>query len=464
MATLKKNIGYSLLTYSSKILSGSVVFLILAKILSVNDFGLLSFGISLSGILTVFSEFGYSLMAQRDIPQNKFVLNKYVYNVFLHKLFFCFLALVFGFFYSYYFYNENNTIVGVLFTLNAVLTSFIMFLLSVFRSNNYFREETNSSIYYLFAILITLLIYFQFHLNVIGLSLGLLISRFIQLLILCKSYFIQYGIENFKYCKLIQNYLYKNSYSFGIHNIIGIFYLTIDSQLIAYYSGNKALALYQSIFNIVLILLSFTDLLGNVFLPFLAKLFSLDKNVFIEKSIVINKFIFVLGICMFICLNLFGEMILQFLFKDKYSEAFNIILPLSCVMVFRILSLVYAFALTISDNQNIRVLIVVVSLCVNLILNFIIVPRYGYVGAAYVSVLTHFILFGLYMLYFYKYFKSTLLKINYLLYFIFILALLIINQFVSSIIISVFVFILLLTFVFLMYSKLEFSKLIKIIS
>lgn len=464
MATVIKNIGYSLLTYSSKILSGSVVYLILAKILSVNDFGLLSFGISLSGILTVFSEFGYSLMAQRDIPQNKFELNKYVYNIFLHKLFFCFIALAFGVFYSYFFYDKNNTIVGIIFTLNAILTSFIMFLLSVFRSNNNFREETNSSIFYLFAILILLLIYFQYHMDVIGLCIGLLIARFIQMLILFKSYNTQYGFENFHYSKKIQNYLFKNSYSFGLHNIIGIFYLTIDSQLIAYYSGNKALALYQSIFNIVLILLSFTDLLGNVFLPYLAKLFSIDINVFVKNSIVINKFIFVLGICMFICLNLFGETILQFLFKDKYSEAFSIILPLSCVMVFRVLSLVYAFALTISDNQNIRVLVVVVSLCVNLFLNFIIVPKYGYVGAAYVSVLTHFILFGLYMLYFYKYFKSTLLNFKYGLYFLIILGLLVVNNLIVSFIIPIAIFISLIVFVFIMYSKSEVNKFINILS
>lgn len=464
MATVIKNIGYSLLTYSSKILSGSVVFLILAKILSVNDFGLLSFGISLCGILTVFSEFGFSLMAQRDIPQNKFELNTYVYNVFLHKLFFCFLALVFGVFYSFYFFESDNTNVGIVFTLNAILTSLIMFLLAVFRSNNYFKEETNSSIYYFIAIILLLLVYYQFQLDVIGLSIGLLIARLLQLLILGKSYVLHYGIENFQYCKSIHSYLCRNSYSFGFQNIIGIFYLTIDSQLIAYYSGNKALALYQSIFNIVLILLSFTDLLGNVFLPYLAKLFSLDKAVFLEKSKVINKFIFVLGICMFVCLNLFGETVLQFLFKDKYNEAFSIILPLSCVMFFRVFCLVYAFALTISDNQNIRVLVVVVSLIINLVLNFLIVPRFSYIGAAYVSMLTHIVLAGLYLLYFYKYFKSTLLKLKYVLCFLFVFAVLVANQFVGSFMISVSVFMLLIAFVFLMYSKSEFYKLIKILS
>lgn len=464
MSTVLKNIGYSLLTYSAKILSGSVVFLILAKILSVSDFGLLSFGISLCGILTVFSEFGFSLMAQRDIPQNRFELNKYVFNVFLHKFFFCFLALIFGVFYSFYFFKSNNTIVGIIFTLNAILTSLIMFLLAVFRSKNYFKEETNSSIYYFLAIILLLVIYYKFKLDVIGLSFGLLIARVIQLAILGKRYLAKYGNANFHYCKSIQLYLYKNSYSFGFQNIIGIFYLTIDSQLIAYYSGNKALALYQSIFNIVLILLSFTDLLGNVFLPYLAKSFSLEREVFIEKSKTINKSIFVIGIGMFVSLNLFGESLLQVFFKDKYNEAFNIILPLSCVMFFRVFCLVYAFALTISDNQNIRVIIVMISLFVNLILNFLIVPKFSYIGAAYVSMVTHIILAVLYLLYFYKYFKSTLLKLKYILYFLLVFGLLVTNQFLGSFMISISIFILLIVFVFLMYSKSEFNKLIKILS
>lgn len=464
MATVIKNIGYSLLTYSSKILSGSVVFLILAKILSVNDFGLLSFGISLCGILTVVSEFGFSLMAQRDIPQNKFDLNKYVYNVFLHKFLFCFLALIFGVLYCVFFFKNNNTVVGIIFTLNAILTSFVMFLLAVFRSNNYFKEETNSSIYYFLAVILLLGIYYKFNLSVIGLSVGLLIARLFQLTILVIKYLLKYGNANFDYCKSIQSYLWRNSYSFGLQNIIGIFYLTIDSQLITYYSGNKALALYQSIFNIVFILLSFTDLLGNVFLPYLAKIFCFDRVSFIEKSQIINKFIFVIGTCMFVCLNLFGEFILQLIFKGKYNEAFIIILPLSCVMFFRVFCLVYAFVLTISDNQNIRVFIVVLSLLVNLFLNFLIIPKFGFVGAGYVSMVTHFVLAMLYLGYFYKYFKSTLLRLQYILYFLFVFGLVVTIQFVDSIMISIITFILLIAFVLLMYNKKEFYKLIKVLS
>ncbi len=197
MSTIIKNIGLSILTYLTKILSGSVVFLILAKTLSINDFGLLSFGISLCGILTVFSEFGFSLMAQRDIPQNKFNLNNYVYNVFLQKFLFCSLTLLLGVVYSCYFYDKDNTVIGIIFTINAILTSLIMFLLAVFRSKNYFIQETNSSLYYLFAVLVLLIIYFLFEINIIELSIGLLIARLVQVFFLSYSYLNNYGTSNF---------------------------------------------------------------------------------------------------------------------------------------------------------------------------------------------------------------------------------------------------------------------------
>jgi O-antigen/teichoic acid export membrane protein len=339
-----------------------------------------------------------------------------------------------------------------------------MFLLAVFRSKNYFKVEVNSSIYYSLIIGSTVFLFFIFKFSVFILCIGFLIARVIQLAILSSSYINKFGVSNFLYDQGIQKYLNKNAYSYGFHYIIGILYLTIDSQLIVLYSGNKELALYQSVFNIVLILLSITDLLGNVFLPYLSKAYRFERVDFIEKAHVINKFIFTLGIIMFVGFNLFGESVLYLLFNDKYIEAFNIIYPFSFVMLFRMLCLVYAFGLTISDNQKDRILIVFITLLINVTLNFIIVPKYGFIGAAYVSMLTHSILALLYLIFFNKFFKSNLLKPELVLFFIPFSIIITFSVFYSSIWLSVLTFLLLIIFVLFVYPKKEVNKLLKMLS
>ena len=116
--------------------------------------------------------------------------------------------------------------------------------------------------------------------------------------------------------------------------------------------------------------------------------------------------------------------------------------------------MVYSILLTISDHQNIRVLIVLISLIVNVCLNFIFIPKYGYVGAAYVSLVTHLVLTLSYVLFTYKYLHSLLLNLKMLFFGFFTVGLVLTKNFfnlqidfIYSVILMV-VWVLLLSFVY----------------
>ena len=78
MSSLANNIGLSIFTLLNRVISGSVVYIVLTRLMSLNDFGVLSFGTTLAGLLIVVAEFGFSLMAQRDIPQKRFDFKDYI--------------------------------------------------------------------------------------------------------------------------------------------------------------------------------------------------------------------------------------------------------------------------------------------------------------------------------------------------------------------------------------------------
>ena len=84
----------------------------------------------------------------------------------------------------------------------------------------------------------------------------------------------------------------------------------------------------------------------------------------------------------------------------------------SFVLLFRIVASIYAVLLTISDHQNIRVLIAAVSLVTNVLLNLWLVPIYGFIGAAYVSMITHFVLVSMYVYFSVKYNGSILIDMK----------------------------------------------------
>ncbi len=415
MASLAKNIGLSLFTFLSRIVSGSVIYIILARLMSLEDFGLLSFGVSLAGLLSVIAEFGFSLMAQRDIPQDRFSFSDYVINTLIQKVGFSILSLIGGLVYLLLLYSGNNLTIGIIFVVNAIITSNTTYFFAIFRAKNMFKIESWLALFYTASLIILVIIYYLFKLDVLFIAYGLLLVRFLQLIVLTSIYGSKFKFK-IQINKEIQRYLFINSFSFGAHYIIGIFYLLIDTQLIAYYVGNEALALYSAFFKIILLLLIFTDLFNNVFLPYLAKLFPKDLFKFKMEALLINKAIASIGILLFVFINLFSNDIVTLLYSEKYSASISLTIPLSFVLLFRVFSVVYAVLLTISNHQNIRVLIVFVTLVVNLILNFFIIPEFGYVGASYVSMFTHFVLFTLYFVFTIKYFNTILVDLRLILF------------------------------------------------
>ena len=409
MPNLLGNIKLSLVTFISRIISGSIVYIVLARILSVEDFGLLSFGTTFAGLLTVMAEFGFSLMAQRDIPQNRFPLKEYVYNTFVQKFAYSGVAVIGGVIYLIFLYSGMSVTIGLIFLINAIVTSNNMYLFSVLRAKNMFKYESLVALSYSVVLIILLGVFFLFHLDILFIAYGLLFARLAQTLILIPIFLKEFGWLSLKINKNIQQYLFKNSFSFGAHYIIGVFYFSIDSQLIFYYKGGEALAVYQALFKLVLILLSVVDLLNNVFIPYLSV--KLHKSVVDFKVIVssVNKAVLTLGLFLFVSMNLFAGDVLHILYADKYNAALSIVFPLSFVLLFRIVASIYAALLTISDHQNIRVLIVSVSLVINVLLNLWIIPLHGFIGAAYVSMITHLVLVSLYVLFSLKYYHSILI-------------------------------------------------------
>lgn len=415
MPTIGKNIGLSIFTFVNRMISGSVVYIVLARLMSLNDFGLLAFGTTLAGLLTVVAEFGFSLMAQRDIPQERFDFKLYFVNVFLQKGIFSLLALVGGIIYLALFYSGTNITIGILFAINAVITSYNMYLFAVFRAKNMFNVESWLTAVYSISLVILVIVYYVFKLDVVFITTGLLSARLLQLVIV--TIIGHYKFKPvFKFSKEIQVYLFKNSFSFGAHYILGIFYFSIDNQLIAYFCGNESLAIYQAIFRIVLVLLSVNALLEGVFLPYLSAKYKNNPEGFVQLASIINKLFISMGLCIFVFFSLFAFDVVLAFYGEKYLAALSITLPLALILILRSFTSVYSQLLTISDHQNLRVVIAVISLLVNVVLNVFIIPKYNFIGAAYVSLATHLVLVLLYVIFSYRVFSSFLLSKNILLF------------------------------------------------
>jgi len=379
-------------------ISGSIVFILIARYISQYDLGLISFGVSLAGIIAAFSEFGFSIMALRDIPQKTFDIKPYVSNSLIVK--FILSLLVFGLSYIYlsFLTDRNNFEIGIVFVLQAIVSAFVNYYFAIFKAKNRFKLDTNLSLLYSALLIVIFFVTVRYKLSVFEFSVGILIAKCLQFLICILQYKKVFGPLRFLFNLDIQRYLLNNSWSFGLNYILGITYFSIDTQMLTYFKGNEEVAIYQSLFRVLTLIIVFGDIITQVFLPYFARLIGSDSKKFETFGFLFLKLMSVLGLIVVIFINFFSEQLLQLLYGDKYLAATILALPLSLVLFLRIYSNFYSISLSLMNNNMPRVLVSSVSLVANVLLNFLLIPRFGVVGAAWTSVLTHLIalIIGLY--------------------------------------------------------------------
>jgi len=196
----------------------------------------------------------------------------------------------------------------------------------------------------------------------------------------------------------IQKYLLKNSWSFGLHFVLGTLYFTIDAQIIYVLLGNAQLALYDGAFRIVTIVLLINNVIMQVFLPHLSAKFAMRDDSFDRIVIwLLNLFLFIgYYFALFVCV--FEKQIILMLYREKFLGLAQLFVPLLLVCVLRSVASLYGTLLTLSHNQITRVKAVLCSLLVSAATNCLLIPHYGIKGAALASLITHTFLVTVYII------------------------------------------------------------------
>lgn len=399
----------SVATSVSKLFSGAIVYVAFARLLGVAEYGRIGFGLSFALIVVAFAEYGYSVMAMRDIPQERYELDRYVFNVFLQKALFTVITFAIGTYYLYSLQEEGNHTIGMNFLIFGLLYSHTAYLLCVFRATNNYLYECIVSMFYA-GLLVLILIAMNTHeMSVELLSICLLFSRIMQLGLSVLIYWRWIRIGELRFDKGIQRYLLMNSWSFGIHYVAGFLYMQIDTQVLSICRSSYEVGIFQSVMRLIFVFLVVAEIIVNVYMPYLAQLYrNKGAGAVIDISNLLVKYLVMIGFSFYLFLCVFVKEIFGIVYGEEYLVATTIVPYLSAILVFRMFGGIHGTILTVSDHQVARLVAVVISMTVSAVMNILLVPRYGVEGAVFASMATHIVLHAIYLVYTRRYLGSYL--------------------------------------------------------
>lgn len=369
------------ITTGVRLLTGVVLFVLLARTLGPADFGQFAYWVTVTSLLSLLVDYGLTPKILREVGKEPASARKALGDALVTKLGFSaclFLVLPV----VPFVFNLDSRDVVLMFSLMvaAIGFSFGDFICAPFRALNSYGEETK-------VVVLTSIIHFVLVYGAAILDLGLeaiaIVFAVSRLIYSCTSYFSSLKVlgkpvwpENKQSCfiKEAKDGLYY-ALDMGMANL----YLQIDTVLIKLYLGSHAVGVYQAGAKLAQGFYMLPQIASNLYLPRIARVESsppLLARVLRDSSIQL----FFSGLIGYLIFSLGAVFFQERIFGHEYIELREIF-PLFGLLVFtRYYSASLGFALSGLGFQRFRFKVTVLMCLVLAALSPFIIPEFGLRG------------------------------------------------------------------------------------
>ena len=234
-------------------------------------------------------------------------------------------------------------------------------------------------------------------------------SAFFSLSLLALIFFRMKGNFKLNFKTSIWKEIFKQSLPMGFSLIVTQIYYNLDTIMLGFIKGEKEVGWYNAAYKIVLLFIGFAGLFGNAIFPTLSRYYKESREkieTFVRQSSRITLFI---GIPIAFGIFFLSKDIIQTTYGSSYLQG-TVALQILIWSVFTIYTnLPFAFLLLAAEKQKEYMYAVVLGASVNLVLNFILIPRYSILGASLSTIACEIVVLNLILFYSKKLVKVPLL-------------------------------------------------------
>lgn len=404
---MRSNFLFSFASTFSRLLSGFFLIFFLARLLSVEDFGIFTYCLVFANILVLIVEYGYNLKLSKDTAKDIENISEITFKAVKIKVFLIIpLLAVSVVVWSVDFIEIETLQILLLLTISAVFNSFGNHFLIPYRSVNRFNIETiyvfiNNLFILSFVILVS-----YFYNNLLLVAITFMSIKFIFMIATFLRFKKDFGIT---LKKLEIKKELAETFPYAVHIAVGAMYLNIDTIILKEYVEDYDVGIYQAGMRALAAATIGLTVINSVLVPKLSSLSS-DKDSLISVGTFFNRYIMVFGLLITIVINLFDSELINLVYSNKFSDLTQYVFLFSIVIFLRYFGSVYGTLLTISDNQKVRTIGVTLTLFLIIILDLYLIPIHGIYGALYSLIIAHIVLNAIYVYFSFKEFNSFYIK------------------------------------------------------
>jgi O-antigen/teichoic acid export membrane protein len=373
-----------------------ILIIYIARLLGDIGFGKYSFAFAFTSMFLVLMDLGTNTLAIRDIARDRKLAGKYIGNILLLRCLLSVIAigLIIGIINLMGYPSETKLAVYIV-GIYTIITSFSQLTRSVFRAFEKMEYEALLNI-------IERAIFVSLGLMVLFLGYGLieLVSVFLiaGIVNLALSFFLtikKFAMPEFEVDWTFWKYLIREGLPFGLAFIFITIYIKIDLVMLSAMKGDAVVGWYNAAYQIPLAVGLVSAAFMESIFPTLSRLYGTSKESLIyayEKSF---KFLTIVVLPIAVSITLLSEKIIPILYGEGYVNSIIALQILIWFTVFEFLGYLLYVTLASIDKQRINTFSTGVCAALNIALNLILIPPYGFIGAGIATVITYIALFSI---------------------------------------------------------------------
>ncbi|MCO5381282.1 MAG: flippase [Methanosarcina barkeri] len=404
---ITKNIaitGFSQLLIS---VSGFLLVIYIARYLGKADFGKFNFALYFSTFFLIIADPGISSFIIREIARNKELTNEYVTNASLIKsilLLITFFTIVVSI--NLMGYPQDTKLIVYLFGTYTLLTSFSLTFRAVYQAFEKMQCTAVLDIAKQLILIISVSFVIYSNRSLLELAYCYVLTGIVDVLL--NVIFLK-KVEHIepKFNLALWKPMIIKAFPFGLNSFFAVFFFKIDTFMLSVIKGYVEVGIYSAAYTPLLALSTVTsNMITTAIYPVMSKNFVHLKNSLEFMTAYSSKYIMIIGLPISIgCFTLANQFINLF-YGDQYSESVIAFQILALFIPLRLISGITGTLLTSIDKQNIRTFSVGICAAINIILNIILIPNLGFIGAAVSTVVSELCLYIIFLIYIQKYYKK----------------------------------------------------------
>jgi len=179
----------------------------------------------------------------------------------------------------------------------------------------------------------------------------------------------------------------KGALPFALTGVFGMVYFRVDTVMLSVMKGDAVTGWYSAACNLIFALMVIPAIYGTAIFPVLSKYYGSARSSFDKVGTLSFKYLLMLGLPISVGVTLLAEEIIQLVYGSAYLNSSYALQIIVWVFFINCIAVVPFHALNSANKQHLVMISEGVGAVLAVLLNLLLIPIYGLIGAASATVI-----------------------------------------------------------------------------